>query len=930
MDANIPAWWATDHGSEGALAQAIPLRFAEAVRAAPPDHLAYVWAGGSLTYAELDRQSDHLAGALCDVLGSGGIPGKQRAVALLLPNAPPGLIGMLGVLKSGHFYVPLASEHGASHHIRVTSDCPPDAWVTTSALLSHCQMVRAEINRSAPVILVDDLRTSQSTAMPVIEIPSQASAMVVYTSGTTGQPRGVLRTHEQVLANAVLGSQDLALSFASRVAHVYSVAFGMAQTILCDALLNGATLCAYPLHEGTFSGLHRFLLQEEVTAVRAITSTLRGLVAAAEGQELMASLTAVTIGGETTTPQDVASLLRVLPPGCRLVIHLASSETGTYAHHFLEAGKPWTWKGDRVPAGYAPPGVEVMVVDGDRRPLPPGVEGEIAVRSRYLTPGYWNRPELNATRFLPDPDGGDRRIFLTGDRGRIGADGLLEHLGRMDFMVKVRGHRVEPETVELALMAHPNLYECVVVARPGHDGGSQLVAYLVARQEPSPTVPELRAMLLQTLAGYMVPSRFVFLERLPRNANNKVDRSALPPPGATRPVLDTAYVAPRNDLEQEIADLWAELLELDEVGVEDSFIELGGDSLLALRMLLQVERQTGTRAPAAYFQKPTVAHLARLAGGGQVEQEAAAPGEAALAAGEARGRGRMGGGWVASGIHQRGPLILRGPLLGGIALPYGVGVVMQRAWLQTPGLAERVFPGEISLLQRWGEVVGEQVTRNHILVNLLANTWREWRVRVLNVPLGSTRWVSVRGDPALWQPDGVGQGAIFLSLHSPVGRLFTRGLVASGVKVMFIQGVSGETATPEQDHAAQVYRAYQALERGEVVGIAADGVRGKKGVSVPFFGGQREFRQGGAELAVQTGAKLVPVFATMTAGGQVQIEVCAALEAGEGSANLQVERLTQTYGELVASRWPQVYPSLDWRSLSGALEGLEKQRDAAR
>ncbi len=179
-------------------------------------------------------------------------------------------------------------------------------------------------------------------------------------------------------------------------------------------------------------------------------------------------------------------------------------------------------------------------------------------------------------------------------------------------MVKVRGHRVEPETIERALMAHPNVGECVVVARPSRDSGSRLVAYLAAQQKPPPTAPELRALLLQTLPGYMIPSRFVFLEELPRNVKREVDRQALPPPGSARPELGTAYVAPRDELEQQITDLCAEVLDLDEVGVQESFIELGGDSLLALNMLLQLEKQSGTSISTEFFQHPTVANLARL------------------------------------------------------------------------------------------------------------------------------------------------------------------------------------------------------------------------------------------------------------------------------------------------------------------------------
>lgn len=898
-------------GGPDALGRSVPTRFAEVVRSVPSDHLAYVGGDGFMTYAELDRQSDRLAGALLETLGP---PGEQKAVALLLPHTGAGLVGMLGVLKTGHFFVPLAPEQGINPHIQIVADCPPAAWVTTAALAAHSQAVLTALP-ATPIFVLDELPQAATAVAVGGEISPQANAMVAYTSGTTGRPRGVQCTHAQLLAIAATYSEHTSLDRHSRVAHLHSYAFFSALTPIFSALLNGATVCALSLREGTIPALYQFLVDGQVTHLGVTVSTWRRLAEVSAGRPPLASIRVASTGGETVSHQDIALIAGVLPPDGRIVCILGSTEALIYACYEVDATAPLP--GDRAPAGYAPKSAQVMILDADRQPVAPGVEGEIAVRGRYLTPGYWNDPELNATRFLPDPDGGDRRIFLTGDRGRLAPDGLLEHLGRVDFMVKVRGYRVEPTSIELALLAHPNLSEGVVVARPSRDGGNQLVAYLVARQPPAPTVSELRRWLARTLPDYMIPARFVFLAQLPRNVNRKVDRPALPPPGAARPDLETPFVAPRDELEYQLAGIWAEVLELDEVGIDDAFLELGGDSLMALRMMLKVEQQFNRPVPLEFFRAPTLTQLAEL-----LKTEAPAPKPRATTQ-------------VESAAPKKDPPLLerlgaaavfRGPMYGNRALPYGLGMRLQRLWLSSPAVRQQFAPQE-QLIRRWSELAGVQDVNTAFHTSLLTNTWTAWRQQALTKPLGASPWVTVQGDAALWQAQAQPQGRIYLVMHSPLAHLFYRGLIAGGVKALPLSGQTGEFELREYDRSAQVYQAYQALLRGEAVIIAGDGGKGRQYVVVSFFGGQRHFVQGGAELAVQTGAALVPVFCTLAPSGHVAIEVCPPLARGDGAAQAQIERLTRAYADLVVARWPQVYASLTWENLARWLGHTQPHAD---
>ena len=266
-----------------------------------------------------------------------------------------------------------------------------------------------------------------------------------------------------------------------------------------------------------------------------------------------------------------------------------------------------------VPVGYVVPDTQVLLLDDDGQEVPPTEVGEIAVKSRYLSPGYWRKPELTREVFLPDPEGGDERIYRTGDLGRMERDGCLVHLERKDLQVKVRGHRVEVAEIEMALLDLENVKEATVVART-HEGSEQrLVAYLVPAIQPPPSVSAVRAALAKKLPNQMIPSAFVTLDAFPLTPNGKLDRRALPAPDQGRPELEIPFVRPRTLEEETLAGIWTDVLGIDRVGIHDDFMELGGDSLLAAAMLVQLEEALGKKLPLAImFEASTVAQLAQV------------------------------------------------------------------------------------------------------------------------------------------------------------------------------------------------------------------------------------------------------------------------------------------------------------------------------
>jgi aryl carrier-like protein len=276
---------------------------------------------------------------------------------------------------------------------------------------------------------------------------------------------------------------------------------------------------------------------------------------------------------------------------------------------------------------------EIRLLDEDGHPVAPGETGEIIVTSRYLSPGYWGRDDLTRERFRT-VEGTGERAYATGDLGRALPDGSIAHLGRKDFQTKVRGYRVEPAEVEGALRAVPGVRQAAVMGQADGQGGHRLIAYVVT----TAAVGEVRKALRDRLPDYLVPSRFVAVPALPLTPSGKLDRLALPDPGRDRPALDRPFRAPATPLERALADIWGEVLDLDEIGVDDEFLELGGDSLLAMQVATRVREACGLDVPIqALFEAPTVAQMALT-----VVASAAgrAPGATAPFVGEAPAPGR--------------------------------------------------------------------------------------------------------------------------------------------------------------------------------------------------------------------------------------------------------------------------------------------------
>jgi len=585
---------------EEEIEQSIPDRFDQIVRSYP-SRIAVKSKGQVLTYAALNHGANWVARTILAERGE-----RQEPVALLLEHGAPAVVAMLGVLKAGKFYVPLDPSHPDARTSYILEDTQAGLIVTNSRNLP---LARRLARGTAHLINLDELDSSHSPEGPGLPISPDALAYIIYTSGATGQPKGVIQNHRNVLHKAMEYTNSVHVCADDRLALFYSPSTSGAVRDIFSALLNGAALFPFALKEEGLSDLAGWLIREEITIYNSVATVFRHFISTLTGEERFPKLRLVHVGSETIYKRDVELYQTHFSEGCIFVANLGSTEVSPIRQYF--ADKETRIAGSTVPAGYAVKDTEVLILDEDGREVGPNHIGEIAVRSRYLSQGYWRSPELTRAAFLPDPEGGDKRIYRTGDLGRMLSDGCLEHLGRKDFQVKIRGHRVEVAEIELALLDHLALKEAVVLAREGRPGDAQLVAYVVSAAQPAPTVSELRSFLSERLPDYMVPSTFVLLEALPLTPSGKVDRRVLPAPERARPGLAQAFVAPRTPAEKALAGFYAEALGLGRVGAHDNFFDLGGHSLLASQVMSRVHAAFQVELSVnSLFEAPTVAELA--------------------------------------------------------------------------------------------------------------------------------------------------------------------------------------------------------------------------------------------------------------------------------------------------------------------------------
>jgi acyl-coenzyme A synthetase/AMP-(fatty) acid ligase/acyl carrier protein len=470
-------------------------------------------------------------------------------------------------------------------------------------------VVRELIPDGVGLINIDQADGNLTEEDPCLSLTPDSMGAILYTSGSTGQPKGVVLAHLNLLGGAMSSGASSSICPDDRITLLASYAFGGSLFSVFGSLLNAAAVLPFDVRRQGIDALPDWLAREEITIYYSVPTVFRNLGVPSAGKGRFPTIRLVCLGGETILRRDLDLHKQYFPDDCLLRLGMGMTEAGGVARIFLN--KESEVEGSVMPAGYPVAGVEVLLLDEEGNEVPCGEVGEIVVKSPYLARGYWRKPELTKARFRSDPQGSDLRVYYTGDLGHRAPDGCLYHRGRADFQVKVRGHRVELSEVETALLEIPQVKEGAVRAIEQDDGTSALAAYVVPQGNPAPTVTDLRAELTARLPNHMMPSAFVLMDAMPRTATGKVDRLALPEPDGSRPPLAAAFVAPRTPIEEAVADVWSRLLGVAPIGVLDSFFDLGGHSLLATQMISRLRDQFDVELPLAdFFASPTAERVA--------------------------------------------------------------------------------------------------------------------------------------------------------------------------------------------------------------------------------------------------------------------------------------------------------------------------------
>jgi amino acid adenylation domain-containing protein len=564
-----------------AIEQSIPNRFEQQVDRRP-DRIAVRMRSDELTYAELDAWADRIAGALLEQLGEG-----QEPVGILLAQGAPAVAAILGVLKAGKFYVPLDPSFPAARLADTREWIGAKVVATDSRSIS---LARSVAGRPGDALDVDRLRRSDDAGRLSGLVASGDIAYVFFTSGSTGAPKGVFDSHRNVLHNVARYTNALAISADDRLTLLQSCAFSGSVSSLFGALLNGATIFPFDFAAEGPLELGRHIRRERLTMYHSVPSIFRSVLT---GTVRFPEMRVVRLEGDRASSVDAALYRRHFGPDCVLANGLGTTETGLCRQYLID--RTTQLEDGILPVGYAVADMDVEIVDEDGVPVGVGEKGEIAVRSRYLALGYWRRPDLTDAAFRTIPDG--ERAYRTGDIGRMRADGCLEYLGRKDFQLKVRGHRVEVADVESLLIASEGVKDAAVTTREKENGEVELVAYVVGDGAARLETSTLRAQLGRKLPGHLVPTRFLRLDELPVNESGKVDRNRLPSPAeVTRPRRRRGR-KPRTPIERQLVGIWQEVLNVAPIGLDESLLDLGGDSLARAVIAARIEDETGYRVP---------------------------------------------------------------------------------------------------------------------------------------------------------------------------------------------------------------------------------------------------------------------------------------------------------------------------------------------
>ncbi|MCF3627071.1 amino acid adenylation domain-containing protein [Planktothrix agardhii 1801] len=567
-----------------------------------PDAIAVVFENQQLTYTELNGRANQLAHYLQKL----GVK-ADTLVGICVERSLEMMVGLLGILKAGGAYLPLDPEYPQERLSFMLEDSQVEVLLTQNKLVKLLAQ-----NQEYIVCLDGDWQNiSQANENNLnITITPNNLAYVIYTSGSTGQPKGVYCNHLGVVNLYTDFQTKKPLSVGDRCSLWTSLNFDVSVYEVFSALLSGATLHITPefIRSDAFKFIN-WLYSEQISSAYIPPFMLNNFSDCLEKVVNHISLRRLLVGVEPINEKLLISISQRIP-GLQIINGYGPTETTI-------CSTLYSIKTERISNGNTPIGkplhnTKIYLLDNQMQPVPIGVQGELHIGGAGLARGYLNRPQLNAEKFIPNPfdKAKGSKLYKTGDLARYLPDGNIEYLGRIDNQVKIRGFRIELGEIEAVIGQNEDVQSACVIAREDNPGDKRLVAYLVPQPEITLTIDEIRQFLKAKLPDYMVPNAFVILEALPLTPNGKIDRRALPAPDLQG---KGEYIAPRNPIEEKLAQIWAEVLKLERVSIEDNFFELGGHSLLATQVISRCQEAFEIALPLRYlFESPTIAQLSAV------------------------------------------------------------------------------------------------------------------------------------------------------------------------------------------------------------------------------------------------------------------------------------------------------------------------------
>lgn len=633
-----------------------------------PQDVAVVFEDEQLTYVELNRRANRVA----HTLQAAGV-GPEILVGVAMERSLEMVIALLAILKAGGAYIPLEPTYPRARLAYMIQDAG------LSIVLTQKRFRDRLLESNLSVLCLDDdpdPLASYNEENPTSLVQPDNLVYMIYTSGSTGKPKGVMNIH-RALSNRLLWMQQAyQLNPADRVMQKTPFSFDVSVWEFFWPLLNGACLVvARPKGHQDPAYLISLIEEQHITTMHFVPSMLQAFLEQ-PGLEHCHSLKRVICSGEALSAELQKRFFSCLDAD--LYNLYGPTEAAIDVTH-------WTCQRNSsdssVPIGHPIANTQIYILNRALQPVPIGAVGELYIGGVGLARGYHNRPELTAEKFIPDPFAQARflasapMLFKTGDLARYRSDGTIEFLGRIDYQVKIRGVRIELGEIEAVLAQHPEVKEVVVMAREDTPGNKRLVAYLVPRQSSTEhlSIEGLLSCLREKLPQDMLPAAFVFLDALPLNANGKADRNRLPAPDRERALLETHFVAPRTPMEEILAQIWAEVLGIDRIGIHDNFFDLGGASIQSLQVVNKAREIGISLSPELLFEYQTIAELAKIAGSQSPAQRRDGTGDAVGAGAGARSGGDEG----LAPVLQNETQTVSSPSVGSVIQPNSSNMIIE-------------------------------------------------------------------------------------------------------------------------------------------------------------------------------------------------------------------------------------------------------------